>query len=330
MATAEVGDDVWREDPTVKALERTVAERFGKAAALLVPSGTMANQIALMVYCRPGDEVLLAPGSHCIAYEGGAAAALAGVQPREIGDAQMLFGGADLRRALRPANIHYPPTRLVWLENSHNRAGGAVFDLDAIDEICAVARSAELTVHLDGARILNAAIALDRPVDALVEHVDSTSLCLSKGLGAPVGSVLIGSAAFIESARRYRKMLGGAMRQSGILAAAGLYALAHNVERLRDDHAHARLLAAAIDRAEGLTLRNPQGRTNIVLFDVVEGDAADFVERCAGAGLLISAVGDQTLRAVTHLDVDRDACLRAAETLCRVAGQHLARSVSSP
>lgn len=319
MASAEVGDDVWGEDPTVIRLQEQVATLLGKEAALFVPSGTMANQIALKVHTRPGDEFLVGWGSHCIAYEGGAAAAISGVQYRILGEGG-LFTVEDLLDALQPPNVHLPPTSLVWLENTHNRGSGRIFPIEQIRAIAYRAHQADLRVHLDGARLLHAAVATGVHPAEWVATVDSTSICLSKGLGAPVGSVLAGSRGFIEQARRYRKMLGGGMRQVGILAAAGLYALAHNIDRLREDHDHARLLAEGLALLPGVALDPSKVQTNIVIFDLKPPapDAATFLQRCASLGVLFSQVGPRRVRAVTHMDVSQDQCLGAVVVAAEV------------
>jgi threonine aldolase len=321
MAAADVGDDVWGEDPTVNALQERVAALLGKPAALLVPSGTMSNQIAIRAHTHHGDAMLLGVGSHCTTYESGAAAALSGVQPRELGTGG-LFCADDVIAAIPPANVHNAPATLVWLENTHNRGGGRVFPQRDVIAIAEAAHARGLRVHLDGARLLNAAVASGRPAVELAAPVDSTSICLSKGLGAPVGSVLAGSRELIDRALRLRKMFGGGMRQAGILAAAGLYALEHNVARLAEDHANAALLGAGLAALPGLTLAQPAVETNIVVFDLdpdVPCDAPAFLSACAARGVLLCPFGGRRLRAVTHLDVDRANCLEAI----RVAGEAL-------
>jgi len=316
MATAEVGDDVWDEDPTVKKLQQEVARLLGKEAALFVPSGSMANQIAMRVHTHHGDEVLLGWGSHCICFEAGGAAAIAGVQYRGLGQGG-LYTVDDLREALQPPNVHLPPTTLVWLENTHNRGSGRVFPQDQVEAICGLAHERGLGVHLDGARLLNAATASGRAVHQLAAPVDSASICLSKGLGAPVGSVLAGSREFITSAHRFRKMLGGAMRQVGILAAAGLYALEHNVKLLARDHQNARLLAEGIVGLPGLALDLAQVESNIVIFELQPPgpDAPVFIERCQARGLYLSQMGPSQVRAVTHMDVSQEGCEEAVQII---------------
>ena len=316
MAEAEVGDDVWGEDPTVIKLQEQVAALLGKEAALFVPSGSMANQISLRVHTSHGDEVLMGWGCHCVNYEGGAAAALSGVQVRVLGEGG-LFTADDLRAALLPANVHYAPTSLVWLENTHNRGSGRLFPQDEVEAIARVAREQGFGLHLDGARLLNAAAASGRPAAELVAPLDSTSICLSKGLGAPVGSVLAGDAGFIAKALRYRKMLGGGMRQVGILAAAGLYALEHNLGHLAQDHENATLLAEGFFSLPGVDLDLDHVQSNIVIFDLAPGapDVEAVLARCADKGLYLCPFGPRRIRAVTHMDVSREQCEAAIAIL---------------
>ena len=311
MARAEVGDDVYAEDPSVNLLQERAAALTGQEAALFVPSGTMANQLAVRSHTEPGDALVAPHGAHVYQYEGGAAAALAGVQIALIGS-DGLFSPEDLRGALAPADVHFARPRLVWIENTHNRSGGRVFPLDAQRAVLDFAHSAGLALHLDGARIFNASVASGIPVGDLARAFDSVSFCLSKGLGAPVGSLLCASAPLIERARRFRKMFGGGMRQAGVLAAAGLHALDHHVKRLADDHAHAALFAEGIASIRGLELvRAPE--TNIVLFRCADADA--LVSRARAAGLLLGSRDARTVRAVTHLDVDREGIQRAVAIL---------------
>lgn len=316
MALAEVGDDVFGEDPTVNRLQSEAAALFGMEEALLVPSGTMANQLALLTHCRRGDEVLVGRGSHTITHESGGGAVLAGVQIIAL-DA-WVFDGAQVSAAVHAGDIHYAPTTLVMVENSHNRAGGRVFPLETLRSVRAACLHNNLRLHIDGARIFNALAAEGTEPRVLGGLVDSVSFCLSKGLGCPVGSLLLGSAAWVARARRYRKMLGGGMRQAGVLAAAGLYALEHHVHRLVDDHGNAARFAAAIDTIAGVTCPAPE--TNIVMFDIdpsVMG-AAEFQRRASRVGLLLFAVGLGTVRVVFHRDITGDACLRAAELVADV------------
>jgi threonine aldolase len=299
MAQAEVGDDVYREDPTVRRLEERAAEIVGKEAALFVPSGTMANQIALLCHCGRGDEVIIGQGAHCAYYESGAGAAWAGAQFEQVGQGG-LFTAEDLEAAIKPGAYYLTRTRLVALENTHNRAGGRIFPQNDAIAIAETARRAGLGLHLDGARIWNAATATGKSVATLCEPFDTVSVCFSKGLGAPVGSAICGSAEVIERALRFRKMLGGGMRQAGILAAGALYGLEHHRERIAEDHEAARLLARALARIEGVTVGVVE--SNIVNVDVVV-DAASVVERAKEEGVAFNAIGPRRLRLVTHLDV---------------------------
>jgi threonine aldolase len=311
MARAEVGDDVFGDDPSVNLLQERAAALMGKEAALFVPSGTMANQLAVRTHTEPGDAIVAVEGAHVHHYEGGAAAALAGVQVDLVGS-DGCFSADDLRGALHPNDVHYARTRLVWIENTHNRSGGRVFPRDAQRAVSALAREAGLALHLDGARIFNASTATGLAVAELAAEFDSVSFCLSKGLGAPVGSLLCGSARFIERARRFRKMYGGGMRQAGVLAAAGLHALDHHVKRIAEDHALAALLAQGIAAIRDLELlRAPE--TNMVLFRCASADS--LVSRARAAGLLLGSRDARTVRAVTHLDVDREGIERAVAIL---------------
>ena len=323
MAEAEVGDDQYGEDPSVNRLQQEVAELLGTEAALFLPSGTMANQVALRTLTRPGDDVLVPTESHLVLHETGAGAANAGVQFSAIGSAG-LYDADAVRAAIKPhGHIVHPPTTLLVAENTHNRAGGVVFPDDALQGAMAVAREGGLATYLDGARILNAAVASGRPVAELTRGFDLIGISLSKGLGAPVGSMLAGTGELIGRAHRYRRMAGGAMRQAGILAAAGSYALVHNVDRLADDHANARLLAQELLRGDDIELDLATVQTNIVVFRLVERrgvpDAETFVLRCRERGVLLNPFGPRTVRAVTHLDVDADQCRAAARVMRHVA-----------
>lgn len=318
MAAADVGDDCYRDDPTALELEAKVAELFGKEAALFVPSGTMANQIALMLHCRPGDEVIIGEGAHCYFYEGGAGGAFAGVQFVEAGKGG-LYDRSDLEAALKPSAYYLPRTRLVCFENTHNRAGGRVFPQETLVEIAEAARARGLATHLDGARIWNAATATGLSLDALVAPVDTVSVCFSKGLGAPMGSALLGSKDTIAEALRYRRMFGGALRQSGIVCAAALYALEHHRQRMQQDHDRALELAKGLSTIAGLECVVESVETNIVQFRVVAGDAPAFVERAAAAGVMLGALDDYRIRAVTHLDLGESCVANGLERLAQVA-----------
>jgi threonine aldolase len=304
MAAAEVGDDVWGEDPTVRALEERAAEILGKELSLFVPSGTMANQIALLVHCRPGDEVIVARGAHNRAFESGAGAAWAGVQFAEVGAEDGTFTATDVGAAALPLDRNLPRTRLVCVENTHNRGGGRVWPRALVTDVAAAARARGLALHLDGARLWNAAVACGTPERDLAAPFDTVGACFSKGLGAPVGSVLAGSRQAIAEARRFRKMLGGGMRQAGVLCAAALHALAHHRARLADDHARARRLAEGLALIPGIKAWPERVETNIVIFEVAALPAAELSARLAAAGVRIAPIAPARLRAVTHLDVD--------------------------
>ncbi|MGH7047740.1 MAG: threonine aldolase family protein [Stellaceae bacterium] len=323
MAAAPVGDDQYGEDPSVNRLQERIAHLLGKDSALFVPSGTMANQIGLKVLTRPGDEVVLGQEAHIVWHEAGAGAANSGVQFAPIGTGG-LFTAEELRAAHKPTgHIVYPPTTLVAVENTHNRGGGVVFPQSEIVSICAAARELGMKSYLDGARLFNTAVASGRLLADLAAPFDLVSVALSKGLGCPVGSLVAGSHAEIARAHRARRMFGGAMRQSGILAAAGFWALDHNLERLADDHANARLLAERLAGLRGVVLDLATVQTNIVIFhmEARAPDAASVVARAAEAGVLVSAFAARTVRAVTHLDVGREECRHAADLLARIIEQ---------
>jgi threonine aldolase len=315
MAAAEVGDDVYGEDPTVNALQAAAAARVGKEAALFVPSGTMANQAAIRALTRHGDLVLASTGAHVVRYESGAAAALSGVQIASIGRAGVLDAD-DVRRAITPPDHHNPPITLVTVENTHNAAGGRVFPWETLQGVVRVARESGLGLHLDGARLFNAEVATGIAAARWAEPFDTVSFCFSKGLGAPVGSVVCGSAVLVDRVHRIRKMLGGGMRQAGILAAAGRYALEHNVARLADDHANACRLAAGL-LEHGLTVE-PRPETNIVLFAAPGHDRLGDALRAAG--VLVNEIAPGRFRAVTHLDVAADDVAEALARVRRIVG----------
>jgi threonine aldolase len=322
MAEAEVGDDVLNEDPTVLRLQEKTAELLGKEAALFVPSGTMANQIAVGVHTSHGDEILCDPSAHVYMWEGGGIARLWGVTARTIDPSQGLLTLADLHGKIRPDDSHYVRTRMVSLENTHNRGGGRVHPITVVAEVSGWARAHNLAMHLDGARLMNAVVASGIPAAEWARYFDTVSICFSKGLGAPVGSALVGSADLIHEAHRLRKVLGGGMRQAGVIAAGALHALDHHVERLAEDHENARLLAAAVQESKGLSLESGPVETNLVWItvDPALGTAKEVADRLRAEGVLVSALGPQTLRACTHLDVSPEDANRAAEVLRRVAG----------
>jgi threonine aldolase len=322
MAAAEVGDDQFGEDPTTNRLQERIAALLGKEAALWLPTGTMANQVALRVLTRPGDDVIVSRESHAVWHETGASAANAGVQFTEIGSGG-LFSEAELRAAIKPRDhMTYPPTTLMEVENTHNRSGGVVVPTELATRLGAVAREAGIAAYLDGARLWNSAAAEGRPIADLAAPFDLVSVALSKGLGAPAGSVLAGTADTIKRALRYRRMAGGAMRQVGILAAAGEYALDHHLELLAEDHANAREIAGTLAASPAIQLDPGAVRTNIIVFHLAPGgpEAATVVARARERGVLVFAFGPRTVRAVTHLDVDADACRRAAAILVEASG----------
>ena len=320
MAEAEVGDDVMNEDPTVLRLQEQVADLLGKEAALFVPSGTMSNQMAIGLHTRPGDELLCDPSAHVFLWEGGGIARLWGVTPRTIQPADGLLTLDDLRGKVRPDDAHYAHTRLVCLENTHNRGGGKVHSITDIAEIAGWARANGLAMHLDGARLMNAVVASGIPAAEWARYFDTVSICFSKGLGAPIGSALVGSAETIHEAHRLRKVLGGGMRQAGIVAAGALYGLDHLVDRLAEDHENARVLAKAVEATPGLSLESGPVETNLVwiVVDPALGTAREVAARLKEQGVLVSALGAQVLRAVTHLDVTREQVGLAADAIRQV------------
>jgi len=303
MAGAVVGDDVLGDDPTVQELERRTAELLGKEAALFVPSGTMANQLAIRSLTRPGDAILLDANAHIHCYEAGAPAALAGVQESLLDGRRGQFTTAQLEAALPPRDDHFAPPSLVCIENTHNRGGGSVWPLGKIESVVAAARRNGLALHLDGARLWNASAASGVSEPEYAGHFDTVSVCFSKGLGAPVGSALAGSADVIAKARFYRKQQGGAMRQVGILAAAAAYALEHNRTRLADDHANCRSLANGLAKLPGLEIDVGGAETNLLFIGTGRRDAAALAKRLDDSGVRLLATGPHTLRAVTNLTV---------------------------
>jgi threonine aldolase len=316
MARAEVGDDVWEEDPTVKRLEALAAERLGKEAGLFVTSGTQGNLISVLAQTQPGQEVVLDVDSHIFNYEVAGAAVIGSVQMRPVQTARGFLSPEQVREALRPANIHLPTTGLVCVENTHNRHGGTCCTPEEIAAVAAVAHEAGVPVHLDGARLFNAAVALGRDVRDFARPVDSVTFCVSKGLGAPVGSVICGGAALIGRARRLRKMLGGGMRQAGIIAAAGVVALQTMVDRLAEDHANARTLAEGLAKMPGVSVDLASVQTNIVIFRVgTAARAAELVQGCAARKVKVHAMGPAAIRCVTHKDVDAEDIARALEAV---------------
>jgi threonine aldolase len=321
MAAAEVGDDVYSDDPTVNRLQERFAALVGKEAALFVTSGTQGNQVAIRVHTRPGDEVLADRDSHIIHYEAGGPAALAGVSTCPLDGVRGVFTADQVRAAVRPDNVHYPVSRLVVVENTHNRGGGSIWPLRQAAAVCLTARECGLRTHLDGARLFNAVVATGVPAAEWARHFDSLSVCFSKGLGAPVGSIVAGDRDFIRAAARIRKLFGGQLRQVGILAAAAEHALDHHVQRLAEDHFNAKLL---IERLAGCDEIEVEGglETNMVFFRLRNGGAASpeaLMAACRRRGVLFGHTGGGRFRAVTHLDVGADDCRRAAAVIAEEA-----------
>ncbi len=322
MAEAEVGDDVFGEDPTVNALQAKVAGVLGKEAALFVPSGTMANQLSIKSHTQPGDEVIIEASSHPYNFEGGAGAALSGIQFQCLRGVRGVLEPSQIEEAIRPADHHFAVTRLLCVENTHNRGGGSIYPLEKMIEIYRLAQSRGLLVHLDGARLWNASVATGiRPYE-YAQYADSVSVCLSKGLGAPIGSLVAGSKSFIDRVHRFRKMFGGGMRQAGIVAAAGIYALDRHFERLAEDHQNARRLAVGLKELKGVAIEPKFVETNIVIFDVANSGmtAAQVTEAMRKEGILIHPIGKTQIRLVTHLDItheDIETALKAFRKLLK-------------
>ena len=326
MARAEVGDDVWEEDPTVKRLEALAAERLSKAAGLFVTSGTMGNLVSVVSQTQTGQEVVLDLDSHIFNNEVAGASVVGNVQMRPVETARGFLTPDQVREALRPSNIHIPTTGLVCIENTHNRHGGTCCTPEEISAVAAVAHSAGVAVHLDGARLFNAAVALKRPARDFVRDVDSVTFCVSKGLAAPVGSVICGSSEVIARARRVRKMLGGGMRQAGIIAAAGIVALERMVDRLAEDHTNARALAEGLAKRPGLSVDLASVQTNIVIFRVERGGTAaasaaataELVAGCTARKVKIHAIGPTSIRCVTHKDIDAEDIARTLDAVAEI------------
>jgi threonine aldolase len=325
MARAPVGDDVWGEDPTVQRLEALAAERTGKEAAVFVTSGTQGNLVSVLAQAGPGQEVILDLDSHIYNYEVAGAALVGGVQMRPVKTARGFLAADQVAEAVRPANIHLPVSALVCVENTHNRHGGTCCTPEEIEAVTAAAHERGLAVHLDGARLFNAAVALRRDAREFTRSVDSVTFCLSKGLAAPVGSVVSGSAEFVARARRWRKLLGGGMRQAGVIAAAGVVALQSMIDRLADDHANARVLAEGLAHLPGLVLDLATVQTNIVILHTAgpagPARAAGLVRGCAERKVKVHAIGPSSIRCVTHKDVDADDVARAIEAFREVAAR---------
>jgi threonine aldolase len=319
MAEAEVGDEQKGEDPTVNRLQDMVAELLGKEAALYLPSGTMCNEVSFAVWGRPGDEMILHRDSHPVHFEAGGPAFLARLMLYPLDGPRGLFTAAQVEEAIRPDSPYYPRSRIVEIENTHNMGGGSIWPLAQLQAVCATAHRHGLVTHLDGARLLNAVVATGIPAKTYAEPFDSAWIDLSKGLGCPVGAVLAGSRDFIKEARRLKQLFGGAMRQAGIIAAAGVYALQHHVERLAEDHRHAQLLAQALAEMPTVDVNPADVETNIVIFGVAAAGrpAHEIAERLEKEGVRVSVVGRTKLRAVTHLDISRQDVERAIAVLRR-------------
>ncbi|MDR4889326.1 low-specificity L-threonine aldolase [Fredinandcohnia sp. QZ13] len=316
---AEVGDDVYQEDPTVKELEQTAAEMLGKEAAMFVTSGTQGNQIAVLTHTRRGNEIIVEQESHIFNYEGAAISAFAGVQPRTIKGNRGAMDPVEVEAAIQAEDVHNPETGLICIENTHNRAGGAVIPLGNMDAIYKVASANHIPVHLDGARLFNAAVALGCPVKDIAQYTDSVQFCLSKGLGAPVGSIIAGSEDFINQARKWRKRLGGGLRQVGIIAAPGLVALRTMVERLAIDHENASFLAQGLSNISGMNVVN-QVDTNIILVEVSEREltSSQFAALLKDHGVLVSTFGPKLVRFTTHYDVNRESIEKALQIVSKL------------
>ena len=322
MRTAALGDDVYREDPTVNRLEELAAKKMGKEAALLTTSGTQANLVSALSQTRRGEEVILEAEAHMYYYEVGAFSAVGGLIPRLVKGHDGIMSPQDIESALRPPNIHFPPTSLVCIENSHNRAGGTVWSPAQTKVVFDLVKSRKLNLHMDGARIFNAAIAQNIDVRDLTKHVDTLMFCLSKGLSAPIGSIAVGDRDFVDRARRYRKMLGGGMRQSGVIAAAGIIAIEKMVDRLRDDHENARKLAKGLSTIDGIAIDQSKVQTNIVAYDVsgLGIDGQKWIAMLNESGVKAGPLEAGRVRMVTHRGIEKediDLTLNVAEKVAR-------------
>jgi threonine aldolase len=322
MAKAEVGDDVYREDPTINRLEAKAAEIFGREAALFVPSGTMGNAISVKVHTRPTQEVILDERCHIYNYELAGMSAISGVIPRPLPGRRGALTAGDIKKVIRPKKYHLAQTGLIALENTHNMWGGAIYPEELTKEVTEFAMEAGIPTHLDGARVFNAAVARGKSVAELTRGFDTVMVCLSKGLSAPVGSIILGSREIIEKARIVRKMLGGGMRQAGVLAAAGIIALEKMVDRLKEDHDNAKLLAEGLAELPLIRIDPDLVETNIVIFELAEGapDAEEVVIKIADRGVLSSTVGEQRIRMVTHYGISRGDIERGLEIIREVLG----------
>ena len=330
IAGAEVGDDVFGDDPTVQRLEERTAEVLGKEAAMFVPSGTMANQVAIRSHTEPGQEIVMDGNAHIYYYEAGGTAALSGVICRCLNSPRGQFSANDVHDVLRPSDVHFASTRLVCVENTHNRGGGSVWTLGQIHDVTHAAREHGLKLHLDGARIWNAAAATGASEKQIAAEFDSVSVCFSKGLGAPVGSALAGSRDFVQRARRFRKQFGGGMRQSGMMAAGALFALEHHRKRLQDDHRNAQALATGLHGTEGIQIDPALVETNIVMFQVTAMPAAELAAKLAAAGIHVLAIGPGRIRAVTHLMISGDDIEHSVRTIRSIIEHSLLRDPPVP
>lgn len=316
MMQAKVGDDIYGEDPTVCVLQEKISEMLGKEAALFMPSGTMANQVCLNVLTNPGDEVICENDAHIFHFESGALAKLSGIQVNRLPGRAGLITAEQIAAAVRPGAHYYPRTRVIALENTHNMAGGTILPIEEIEKIARFARSNNLKMHLDGARLWNASVATGIPLDEYARHFDSVSMCFSKGLGAPIGSIIAGTSEFIASALRCRKQFGGAMRQVGYLAAAADFAILNNFSRLLDDHANARAFAEIIAESPAISVDLDSVATNIIMFHLNgENDAGKIAAQLQEKGVLLHAMGPRSIRVVTHLDVTHEQVIEAAEII---------------
>lgn len=330
MNDAPLGDDVIDIDPTVERLQQVTAERLGKEAAIFMPSGTMTNQVAVRVHCRPGDELICEDGCHIYNYEQGAFAQFSGVVARTVSGREGIMTVEQLKGMVRPDNEHMVRTRMVCLENTHNRGGGRVLPYEVVSKITKWAQEQGLIAHLDGARLFNAVVASGVSANDWASGFDTVSVCFSKGLGAPVGSILAGTKEHIQAARRQRKVFGGGMRQAGVIAAAALFAIENNVERLQEDHDTAQVIAKAVEEAPGVTLEPKQVDTNIVIFRVDEsmGSATEFVEQLGEQGVSMLPFSDVHVRAVTHMHITTEDAEQAGATIRQVA-ERLSEKVAS-
>lgn len=321
MARASVGDDVYGEDPTVNRLQEMAAGLLGKKTSIFVPSGTMANQLSIRAQAQPGQEVIVESTAHIVRYEQGAAAALSGVQLHWVRGERGLLTAEHIETAIRPKDPHTIPTALICIENTHNSGGGSIYPLATIEAIRSVAQRHGIPMHLDGARLFNAVVATGIPAADYAQHFETVSVCLSKGLGAPVGSLIATSdLTLLDKLRRFRRMYGGAMRQAGILAAAGIYALEHNMARIAKDHLHAKRFAQILHEIPAVSVNPAHVETNIIVFDVKENGRTpvEIVADLKQAGVLINAIGRRTFRAVTHLDISGEAIEEAGRLFAAI------------